>query len=232
MAKIFLGDDLSKVGKRDRYRIHFGEGWERAVIKARRYKGKETFDKRSHKIVLLYTKYGTFAVRWSYFKKHKERILRSVRGYRTIIISRKGIKKGKTKIVITPKPKVTPKPKISFDIFKPITPKPKLFKGMKPVEVAVRKRLQKRAKELGFEGLDIFSMDIKSLIDSNLSIAENVKKIERELFGSAEKDLIGLSYEFERKAEEEYKKFIQDPEKWLEDLKYQEKKLSQMIGYL
>jgi len=232
MAKIFLGDDLTKVGKTDRDRIHFGEPWERAVIKARRYKGKETFDKRSHKIVLLYTKYGTFAVRWSYFKKHKERILRSVRGYRTIVISRKGIKKGKTKIVITPKPKVTPKPKISFDIFKPITPKPKLFKGMKPVEVAVRNRLQKRAKELGFEGLDIFSMDIKSLIDSNLSIAENVKKIERELFGSAEKDLIGLSYEFERKAEEEYKKFIQDPEKWLEDLKYQEKKLSQMIGYL
>jgi len=232
MRKTFLGDDLTKVGKSDRDKIHFGESWERAIIKARKYKGEETFDKRSHKIVLLFTRYGTFAVRWTYFQKHKARILKSVRGYRTIVISRKGIKKGKTKIVITPKPKVTSKPKISFDIFKPITPKPKLFKGMKPVEVAVRKRLQKRAKELGFEGLDIFSMDIKSLIDSSLSIAENVEKIERELFGSAEKDLMGLSYEFERKAQEEYQKYITNPEKWLEDLKYQEKKLSQMIGYL
>jgi hypothetical protein len=232
MTKIFLGDDLTEVGKRDRDRIHFGEPWERAVIKARKYRGKDTFDKRSHRIVLLFTRYGTFAVRWTYFKKHKDRILRSVRGYRTIVISKRGIKKGKTKIVITPKPKVTPKPKISFDIFKPVTPKPRLYKGMKPVEVAVRKRLQKRAKELGFEGLDIFSMDISSLIDSSLSIAENVKKIERELFGATEKDLMSLSYEFERKAQEEYQKYITDPEKWLEDLKYQEKKLSQMIGYL
>jgi hypothetical protein len=103
---------------------------------------------------------------------------------------------------------------------------------MKPVEVAVRKRLEKRAKDLGFEGLDIFSMDIESLIDSDLSIVENVRKIERELFGATEKDLIGLSYEFDRKAEEEYRKFMENPDKWFEDLKYQEKKLSQMIGYL
>ena len=232
MPRYFLGDNLEDVGRLDREKVHFGEKWERAVIKARKYRGKDTFDKRSHKIVLVFTKYGTFAVRYTYFQKHKARILRSAKGYRTIVISRRGIKKGKTKIVITPKPKVATKSKISFDIFGPITPKPKPYKGMKPVEVAVRKRLQKRAKELSFEGLDIFSMDIKSLIDSDLSIAENVRKIEKELFGAAEKDLLSLSYEFDRKAEEEYRKFMQDSEKWFEDLKYQERKLSQMLGYL
>jgi hypothetical protein len=224
MAKYFLGDNLEEVGKPDREKVHFGEKWERVVIKARKYKGKDTFDKRSHKIVLLFTKYGTFAVRYTYFQKHKSRILKSVRGYRVIEISRKGIKKEPIKKVPLPKPKPV--------AFKPIMPKPKLFKGMKPVEVAVVKRLQKRAEELGFPDLNVIDMDIKSLIDSSLSISENIRNIERYLFGATEKDLIGLSYEFDRKAQEEYQKYLANPEAWLEGIKYQEKKLEEVLKYM
>jgi len=122
MARYFLGDNLEEVGKPDREKVHFGESWERAYIRARKYQGKDTFDKRSHKIVLLFTKYGTFAVRWTYFQKHKARILKSVRGYRVIEISRKGIKKEPIKKVTLPKPKVA----VSL---KPIAPKPNLLKG-------------------------------------------------------------------------------------------------------
>ncbi len=212
MARHFLGDNLEEVGKPDREKVHFGEKWERTVIKTRKYKGKDTFDKRSHKIVLLFTKYGTFAVRWTYFQKHKARILKSVRGYRVIEISIKGIKKEPIK-------------KISL-------PKPKLLKGKGFTEVAVINRLKKRAKELGLPDLDVISMDIKSLIDSSLSVTENLKNIEKQLFGALEKDLAGLSYEFDRKAQEEYLKYLANPEAWLEGIKYQEKKLEELFKYL
>jgi hypothetical protein len=220
MAKYFLGDNLEEVGKPDREKVHFGEKWERAYIKARKYEGKDTFDKRSHKIVLLFTRYGTFAVRWTYFQKHKARILRSVRGYRVIEISRKGIKKEPIKKVSLPKVTVSLKPKSN------------LFKGKSFTEVAVINRLKKRAKELGLPDLDVISMDIKSLIDSSLSVTENLKNIEKQLFGATEKDLTGLSYEFDRKAQEEYQKYLANPEAWLEGIKYQEKKLEELLKYM
>jgi len=223
MAKYFLGDNLQEKGKADRERVHFGEPWERAYIHVRKYKGKDTFDRRSHKIVLLFTRYGTFAVRWTYFQKHKARILKSVRGYRVIEISRKGIKKEPIKKISLPKTTVSLKPAI---------PKPKLLKGKSFTEVAVINRLKKRAKELGLPDLDITSMDIKSLIDSSLSITENLKNIEKQLFGAIEKDLTGLSYEFDRKAEEEYQKYLANPEAWLENIKYQEKKLEEILKYM
>jgi hypothetical protein len=226
MASYFLGDNLEEKGKPDREQVHFGESWERAYIQAKKYQGKDTFDKRSHKIVLLFTKYGTFAVRWTYFQKHKARILKSVRGYRVIEISRKGIKKEPIKKISLPKSKLTA---VSL---KPIKPKPNLFKGKSFTEVAVINRLKKRAKELGLPDLDVMSMDIKSLIDSSLSVAENLKNIEKQLFGATEKDLTGLSYEFDRKAQEEYQKYLANPEAWLEGIKYQEKKLQEIMKYM
>jgi hypothetical protein len=225
MTKYFLGDNLEEKGKADRDKVHFGESWERAYIHAKIYKGKDTFDKRSHKIVLLFTKYGTFAVRWTYFQKHKARILRSVRGYRVIEISRKGVKKEPIKKISLPKPKVS----VSL---KPATPKPNLLKGKSFTEVAVINRLKKRAKELGLPDLDVMSMDIKSLIDSSLSVTENLKNIEKYLFGATETDLTGLSYEFDRKAQEEYQKYLTNPEAWLEGIKYQEKKLEEVLKYM
>jgi len=73
-------------------------------------------------------------------------------------------------------------------------------------------------------------MDIKSLIDSSLSVTENLKNIEKQLFGATEKDLTGLSYEFDRKAQEEYLKYLANPEAWLEGIKYQEKKLEELFN--
>jgi hypothetical protein len=224
MARYLLGDNLKEKGKVDREKVHFGEPWERAYIHAKKYKGKDTFDKRSHRIVLLFTRYGTFAVRWTYFQRHKARILRSVRGYRVIEISRKGIKKEPIKKVSLPKP-------ISVSL-KPLAPKPNLLKGKSFTEVAVINRLKKRAKELGLPDLDVISMDIKSLIDSSLSVTENLKNIEKQLFGATEKDLTGLSYEFDRKAQEEYQKYLANPEAWLEGIKYQEKKLEELFKYM
>jgi len=40
-----------------------------------------------------------------------------------------------------------------------------------------------------------------------------------------------LRYEFDRKAQEEYLKYLQNPEGWLENIKYQEKKLKELSGY-
>ena len=74
MARYFLGDNLDYVGKPDKDKIHWGEPWERRVVGAKKYKGKDTLDKRTRTIVLVYTKYGTFAVRKSYFEKYKKRI--------------------------------------------------------------------------------------------------------------------------------------------------------------
>uniref|UniRef100_A0A7C4NR17 Uncharacterized protein n=1 Tax=Thermodesulfobacterium geofontis TaxID=1295609 RepID=A0A7C4NR17_9BACT len=217
MARYFLGDNLNYIGKPDRDKIHWGEPWERSLVKARKYKGKDTFDKRTRTIVLVYTKYGTFAVRKTYFEKYKKRILATARGYRVIEIKKDGIKKEPIKTVQ----------------IKPIqiSPKKSLLKGKSFTEVAVINRLKKRAKDFGLPDLDVLSMDIKSLVDPSLSVSENLKNIEKYLFGSTQKDVLSLRYEFDRKAQEEYLKYLQDPEKWLENIKYQERKLKELLGY-
>jgi len=195
MARYFLGDNLELKGKPDRIKIHWGEPWERDLVKAKRYKGKDSLDKRARTIVLVYTNYGTFAVRKSYFEKYKKMILATARGYRVIEIRKDGIRK------------------------EPIKTIPLLQAISKP----------KRAKELGLLDLDSLSLNVKDLIDSSLSFSENLKNIGKYLLGTTQKDITGLSYEFDRKAEEEYIKYLQDPDKWLENIKYQEKKLKELL---